>query len=138
MAEWETAANMLIKHFQVALKGAVPFTFNWEGSEDGKEGTGSDGAKPKRKAKGKRKADPVVEAKEKAGMDDAGVEFMKNVCRLVRTSGKGDALRESLLNVLLTEPLRTRFSEITTGERKTGVRQRYGLGFSAVFGCGII
>ncbi|RPB20425.1 hypothetical protein L211DRAFT_518058 [Terfezia boudieri ATCC MYA-4762] len=86
MAEWETAANMLIKHFQVALKGAVPFTFDWEGSEDGKGSTGSDGAKGKRKSKGKRKADPVVEAKEKAGMDDAGVDFMKDVCRLVRAS----------------------------------------------------
>ncbi|KAF8419299.1 hypothetical protein EV426DRAFT_615756 [Tirmania nivea] len=81
MTEWEIAANMLIRHFQVALKGAVPFTFNWEGIEDCKEGTG---VKGKRKTKGKRKADPVIEAKENAGMDDAGVHFMKDVCRLVR------------------------------------------------------
>jgi len=102
MAEWETAANMLIKHFQVALKGAVPFTFNWEGIEDGKEGTVSDGAKRKRQTKGKQKVDPVVAAKEKAGMDDAGVEFMKNVCRLVRANGKGKSPSGSLLNFLLT------------------------------------
>ena len=116
MAEWETAANMLIKHFQVALKGAVPFTFNWEGSDDGKESTGSDGAKGKRKGKGKRKADPVVQAQQQAGMDDRGVAFMKDVCKILRDNGMGKALWSPWINTLLTKILRTRFPETTPRE----------------------
>lgn len=93
MAEWEKAAKMLITHFQVALKGAVPFTFNWEGNSEGdKEGdTDASGkAKGKKKAKGKGKAtgDLVTQAKKAAGMDDAAVEFMKEVCTLVRPNGE--------------------------------------------------
>lgn len=87
MAEWETAAKMLITHFQVALKGAIPFTFNWEGTSENK----GDGTSPKpRPKKGKRKAavDPVEHAKDRAGMDDAAVVFMKEVCTMLRENGK--------------------------------------------------
>lgn len=88
MAEWETAANSLIKHFQIALKGAVPFSFNWERSDNGEDGAEGDGAKPKKKGnrKGKKKEtiDPVEEARKKAGMDDQAVDFMKAVTSIVQ------------------------------------------------------
>lgn len=78
-------ANMLITHFQVALKGAIPFTFDWDGAGS----SASNQARARRRARKETETnDPVLEARERAGMDAEAVNFMKKLCNLLRSNGE--------------------------------------------------
>ena len=89
---------MLITHFRVALKGAVPFTFNWEGAAES-DGSASHGARARGGTK-KKTNDPVAEARERAGMDAEGVEFMQKLCNLLRSNGESKPIYHNLTNTI--------------------------------------
>ena len=103
---------MLITHFQVALKGAVPFTFNWEGVSEN-DGSGSHRARAKGRTK-KKTNNPVAEARERAGMDAEGVIFMQKLCILLRSNGESKPGNHNFSNT----SSRTKVPNVTGGGRE--------------------